>query len=247
MERGFRFRVSGLIFLLVLALHLLSAGFFNGLFLDQSNEDPSITILQVLVAAGLIIFASDSIGFVFSSIAVCIFNCRGGYSGQYEKNLGYKDLKKSLINDYMSLPDPQKKSFSHDSFESRFHSYNTEHFFVYFLWHRPDMSEHLNEWIERRHTAYFTAFSTSIAIFLASVVSFIWILVKPLQLCFGNLWTLVGSIIFCFIILRNGACAMKDALAIIDFRISGFVNQRVRELLNRYSPIKNPSFPDKST
>lgn len=234
MERNFRFRVSGLVFIMILLLHLgftyCGKAFITCLKTDQTN----LSVIQILIGAALIVFASDSIGFIFSSISVFIFNRMGGYTRIYKRKLGYSGLKGSIMQIYESMDSKLPNDFSHDNFQQRWSNYNTEHFLASFFWHRSDLPNTLNEWIERRHTAYFTSYSYLTAAILGSILSFITIFALKLGVSWANLIILLTTGIVSWIVVKNGEDAMKDALAIIDLRIAGYVNPGVKNIFNHY-------------
>jgi hypothetical protein len=241
MERDFRFRVSGLLFVIVILLNLAFSNNGKKLISDLLAKATNLEFLQILLGTILIVFASDAIGYIFNSIAVFIFNRSGGYSGKFKKHLGYSELRDSIIQTYDSMNVELPNDFSHDKFRLKWDAYNTEHFFVNFFWHRSELPSNLNEWLERRYNAYFTAHSCSIALIIATLISFVTICNPIFGISPVNwivlLFTGFGVLIF----VLNGKEAMKDAMAITDLHIAEYVNPRVRKILGRYQTLRTMS------
>jgi hypothetical protein len=243
MERNFRFRVSGLVFFIIILLHLAFTAKGQE-FLSRLISKSSLDQFQILatVASGvLLVFISDSVGFIFSSIYIFIFNSRlvGGYSGIYTRRFG--NLKNSIMDIYQSLKSPAPKDihkdFSDQKFEARADKYNSEHFLIYFLWHRPDnVNAELNDWVERRHTAYFTSYSCFVAAILSSATSLLIIFNSQLGFTGANTTILLVTGLISFVVVQNGKNAMNDAVALTDIHVAGFLNSNVREIFRRYSP-----------
>jgi hypothetical protein len=235
MERDFRFRVSGVIFFLIGLLHLAFTDKGKCFILNLTNEPDTIQIIVAIISGVFLIFASDSMGFIFSTLFLFIFNIRDGYAGVYTRRIG--NLKKTFMDIYnnseLQLPEDQ----SIKEFGERLNKYNTEHFLIYFLWHHPDgVNDNLNKWVERRHTAYFTSYSIITAATIASLLSSLIIYIYDLSFTTQNqIIFMVTAIIFA-ILIRNGERAMRDAIAITDLHIAGFINPRVKEIFGKNPP-----------
>lgn len=192
-------------------------------------------IIVAITSGVFLIFASDSIGFIFSSIFLAYFNkVLGGYAGIYTRHLG--NLNEIIATIYKRIELPLKKDFSPEKFEERWKQYNTEHFLINFFWHRPGgATDNLGKWVERRHTAYFTSGSFCVAAAIATILSVLIIYGYDLGFTWQNLVIVMITVGVSAIIIWNGKLAMQDAIAITDLHVAGFVNAKVREILKQYS------------
>jgi hypothetical protein len=236
MDRQSRLRVPGLIFLLVLAFQFLATREgteFGSSLLSGRFEDSA---LQLIVGTALAIFASDSVGYILSSLHVRLFNRRRGYSGQYERNIAYSHFPEVLRSEYEHTRTPVNSEPVHFTFEQRWPRFTPEQLLVYFFWHRPEAPNPLEPWVERRNTAYFTALSTCTGLVLATAIAGAWIGLAPLHWSLWNGVILLLSASLFLVLYLNGQAAMRDGLAAIDLVIAGHLNPAVRGLFREHDP-----------
>lgn len=239
MERNFRFRISGVAFFVIIFIHLALTVEGKQFISDLIVKPDEFQIMVAVISGVFLIFASDAAGYIFSSIFLFFFNLQGGYAGIYKRHLG--DLNDFFIDGYNESKLELPKASSHEKFSKRWGKYNTEHSLIYFLWHRHDgVSDNLNDWIERRHTAFFTSFSSITAAVIATAIAGLAARAYNLHFNSQNLITFAVTLVICIIIGFNGIYAMRDAVAITDLHVAGFVNPRVREIFRRYPPPSEP-------
>ncbi len=235
MERDFRFRISGVIFFIITLLHLALTDHGKDFISDITNKPDTFQLIIAITSAVFLLFTSDSIGFIFSTLFLFIFNLRGGYAGLYTRRLG--NLNKFVVDIYNEMKLRLPKDYLSEEFGKRLKKYNTEHFLIYFLWHRPNgASDNLSKWVERRHTAYFTSYSFMVAATIATLFSswIIWDYVLGFTPINVTIFIITG-IIFA-VLVWNGERAMQDAIAVTDLHIAGFINPRVKKILKQYFP-----------
>ena len=233
MDRSFRFRVSGMVFFIITILHLVVTTSGRTFIISLgSGQDTTNKLLLAIIPSALVIFTSDAIGYIFSSIFQYYFNYRGGYAKLYKQGIG--NLKKYIIDHYNKIEMPLDNEPLLEGLSKRLKKYNTEQFLIYYFWHRPGgADENLHKWIERRFNAYFTAYSVIIALILGTILSFSIICCYLAFNCMNGLIFLI-SILIALLIRRNGENALKDAVSITDLHISGFINPRVKEMVQTY-------------
>lgn len=241
MEREFRFRVSGVIFFLISLLHLSLTVHGKDFIASLTNQPDTFQVIVAITSGVFLIFASDSIGFIFSTLFLFIFNLRGGYAGVYTRHLGY--LNKFIVDMYNEMELPLPKDYPVEEFGRRLRKYNMEQFLIYFLWHQPDgVSDNLSKWVERRHTAYFTSYSFIVAATIASCLSFLVIYIDDLGFTSMNITIFIITIIIFVMLVWNGERAMQDAIAITDFHFARFLNPKVKKIITQdFAPITSES------
>ena len=246
MDRQSRLRISGLIFLLVLVFELLAT--CEGSAFSQSllSQDLAVSTAQLLVGAALVIFASDSVGYILSSLTVFVFNQRNGYSGQYARALSYSHFPQVLRNEYQDARTSENEEPVHFNFERSWPRFTPEQLLVYFFWHRPEVENRLEAWVERRNTAYFTALSSCMGIVLATITAACWILVGRLHPTPWNGAILALSLGMVAVLAINGLAAMRDGLAAIDLVIAGHINPAIRRVFRDHDPTRVSLPPSKA-
>jgi hypothetical protein len=240
MGRDFRFRISGIIFFIIFLLNLCVTKAGIDFVIKIFNEPDTLQIVISIVSGVFIFFASDSIGFIFSTFFQLIFNIFGGYNGVFEKNFG--DLSKFIIEKYskITITLPKDDEDYIKDFQMRLGKYNSEQLLVYFFWHcKNGATESIKQWVERRFNAYFAAYNSVIAIFFATLFSFLIILSNELLTFTTINWViLVFSLVFCISAIVSGEIAMKDAVRIIDIQVASFVDPRVIHLCGSFENVK---------
>ncbi len=235
MERDFRFRVSGVIFFIVTLLHLALTDRGKDFISSLTNTPDTFQVIVAITSGVFLLFASDSVGFIFSTLFLFVFNLRGGYAGVYTRHLG--SLNKFIVDIYNEMELPLPKDYSSEEFGKRLKKYNTEHFLIYFLWHRPDgVNDNLSKWVERRHTAYFTSYSFIVAATIATFLSSLIISIYDLGFTPIHLTIFIITAAIFVVLVWNGERAMRDAIAVTDLHAAGFINPRVKRILKQYFP-----------
>ncbi len=239
MGREFRFRVSGAIFFIITLLHLFVTRDGKALVINIVTSPNDLQVLITIASGAFIFFASDSIGYIFSTIFLFFFNTIvGGYAGIYKKKI--RDLGKYITETYdemkvTSLDDKYSKIF-----RKRLQLNNTEHIFVYFFWNCKDgANEYLQQWIERRHTAYFTSYGTVIAIIAATIISNIVITSLNWTPTSSNFVIFISSFVFVLISIVAGELAMKDSISILNLHLASFINPKIIKIIQENQHNKN--------
>jgi hypothetical protein len=239
MERAFRFRTAGLVFYVTTALFLFSSPTFRDAAVHAISSPATTAPTQVLVAvigASLLLFTSDAIGYLFGSVFNFVFNHFGGYSGLYSRRLANATFRDTLIEQLGNLKNPPKNFRSHKKFIASLSEYRHDQLLVYFHWHIGDVPSSLDDWLERRHTAFFTAWITLMGAGGATLLSLA--LFCSLGLAPSSLtWMiLVGTFAIAFVLVSNANFAMEDALRVIDLRLAGSLDPRIDELRRKVDP-----------
>ncbi len=238
MDRKFRFRVSGLAFFIILLLHLIFTGKGSSWVSGLTKNIDQFQVIITVASGFFIFFTTDFIGFIFSSIFQFYFNCLGGYNKWFTKQIG--NLNELILNDYQNPIFSNEENIQRKELNHRWKESNAEQFLIYFFWHRPDgVSEHLNDWIERRQTAYFTSCTFFTAALISTFFSIFIICKHNLGWAEGNTWVLMLTIIMVILIISNGNKAKQDAVAVTELYIEGSINPKFQEILDNYSPYKN--------
>ncbi len=235
MERNLRFRVSGVIFFVIFIsqLALSNSGLFNILSFIIKPPEQEPQVIPAIISALFLFFASEPIGYIFTSISLFVFNLFGGYAGLYSRKIG--NLDKDIIDEYKNIMDTLPNDKLQKNFYKRIKNYNTEQFFIYFFWHRINgANDNLSSWVERRFTAFFISFSflTSTIIALSSSIITIYFFNFGFNLL--NLISFIISILLTVILAVNGEKAIDDAIAITDFHVASFINPIIQVQLKNH-------------
>src|ERR1700690_1489955 len=135
MTREFRLSTAGVLFYIILAVNLLVSEIAEKFLLNLSSQSASNNIYQGIISVislGALLFTSDAIGYLFSSIHIFWWNVVGGifnqgqsgYSAECQK-LSY-DLKAYIINEYNQSSEKTKKTWENSKFERQWQSYTAD-------------------------------------------------------------------------------------------------------------------------
>jgi hypothetical protein len=238
MSRDLRIRSAGILFYIVLAMSLLvthvSVNFLRNLSFQPAQTD----FYQLVTAAlglGTILFTSDAIGYLFSSIHIFMWNIvrgrfhqgRGGYSAEWQR-LEY-DLKAHIIKEFSLALRSSADQDRHRKIQKRWESYSSDVFLSYFWQQAP---QGIVDWTSRRHTAFFTGMSTVIAIGLGLSISAIVISAFRMGWTNANWYITAISAIVAFMLYMNAQYARKEAFEIMDLWLSGKLNPQLQKILS---------------
>ena len=208
MVREQRMRYAGLFFYIVVILSLFVSARGHTHLKDIINSTAAFKdILFPLVSLAIIVFTSESVGYLFNSIFVFIWNLRGSIRPEYG---GYAAEWNSLNYDYKQivLDKCGKKE------EDRLTKYGADVFFSYF-WNQ--FPERAVEWVSRRHSAFFINMSTVVSIITGVIFAFIIIEAKSMGHSRENWIVYFGSLLFAAIFVYNALGPKREAFQMIDF------------------------------
>lgn len=246
MTRELRYGAAGIIFYLLLVLNLLATQYSRNLLqklflplLTTSSQIDSANTYQVIIAIiglGALIFTSNTIGYLFGSIYIFLWNNipgrfhrgEGGYSAEWKK-LSY-DIKTLIIEKYKQASRQLEENPSHDKFERQWETYSADVFLSYF-WQRAPRD--IVDWAVRRHTAFLTGMSTIIGISLALLLSITLIIGSNLGWNFSNFIISTVGFLMIFIIYNNAQHARSEAWQIIDLWLAHSLNPYLTPILDQ--------------
>lgn len=241
MTRELRLRCAGLLFYITLAVSLLLTD--KGIELLGSFPPNDVGWFEALIAllgAGILVFTSDAVGFLFNSVAFAMWNERGkmgagfGYANEWTK-LSY-DLKSEVVQRFAATSDSNSQRRKHGLFEERWKDFSPDVFLSYFWQQAP---RRLVDWVSRRHTAYFMGRSATLAISSGIGASIAAILRFGMgwtawHICIYPFWT--GMIIF---MSYNYRAARVEALQMIDLWLADAFDPKIRgsltDIMSRFS------------
>lgn len=247
MEREFKFKAPGIIFYLFLILMLVLTRTTIDLIKDFEPDDIDI-IFSVLIPLGVIFFTSEGIGYLFSTIVYFFYNhCFGGYKKLFHSKLSYNKYHRKIIELYENSNEPTGPLDPFD-FNNQLSQYSDEALLMYFFWYRDKHENKLDGWHLRRYSAFFTNWTSLIAIVIAQLIAWILIAVIDLKCSCAN--TIVSIISFFMIIMlyKNSRKAKKDAIQALDLWVAGATNPRFKSVLDEIHPMNevNREKTDKS-
>ena len=229
LDREFRFRPAGMVFYLVLALNLLLTQTGLDLVRDLQLKTDIPQAVAAIFATGILLFTSDSVGYLFTSLVVFHFNARGGYSRDYRTRLGYRDFKQRIIDYYFNDPHPIAEESKHKRFEEQWLRYSEEAFMAYFFWHLFQDNP-LDDWFTRRFSAYFAGLSAALAIVIGLALSMVLTCAFQMHWTPVNTWVTAVSLLFCIVLGSNAVRARRDTWPIVDLWVAGILNPRIRSI-----------------
>lgn len=234
MGREFRFRPSGMIFYIILLLNLLGSEAGTDLIQALLSDVDVNRGVAAIVSTGILLFTSDSIGYLFNSAVFFIFRLWGGYSRDYRTRLGYRNFKQAIIDQYTALEESTEGHWQHKQFEQQWGKYNEEVFMAYFFWHQVGHKNPLDDWHVRRWSAYMTGMTTVLGIAAGLIFSSVFIL--AFQLNFSVCNAIIGAISLGMmaILWANASQARKQAWQIVDLWLAGILNPQVRSIRNGF-------------
>jgi hypothetical protein len=97
MEREFKYRPPGIIFYLTLVISLVLSKSGVDLFTRMQVNADVPRALGALITAGILLFTSEGVGYIFSSIVCAVFNLWGGYSKLFQTYLSYGEFKPEIL------------------------------------------------------------------------------------------------------------------------------------------------------
>lgn len=234
MGREFRLRVSGILFFIIFLLQIVMTK--EGLsFIVQIIESPETLQVIISIAAGVFLFfASDSVGYIFGTFFMLIFNLYGGYSEIFKKHFG--KLDELLLQKYIFFHKTEPITEDSYNFRERFAEFNTEQKLVYFFWHNETgVTERIDKWVERRFNAYFIAYGSLVAVLCASILSVCIISSNHMGFSSSNYVFFVITAVFCISLILSAEFAMKDAVRIVDLQIASFLDPAIYEIKKEYN------------
>jgi len=236
MTRETRFRISGLLFYVVFILNLSvtysGRPFFCNLL--QSDQTDIYQAVATLVGVGALLFTSDVVGYVFSTICYFFWNPlalrkgKFGYAAEMEK-LGY-DLKSIIIERYKNSQEKDDSETLHKKFEGQWEAYSPDVFLSYIFQQAPPS---IVGWTSRRHTALFAGMAAELAIFLGLIFSAIAIYIYGMGWTSLNTVVLILSIGVLILLYFNARQAGTEARQMIDLWIAQALNPNLRAILKR--------------
>ncbi len=238
MTRELRLRPAGILFYTVLALSLVATQVSEDFLRNLPSQPAQADIYQAVTAIlglGALLFTSDAIGYVFSTVHVFLWNIvrgrfrqgSGGYSAEWHR-LGY-DLKGHIVQQYKNTPTTPNDTVNHLKFEKQWESYSADVFLSYFWQQAPSG---IVDWAMRRHTAFFAGMSTVIGIGLGLALSAIIIWAWKLGWTPTNTGIAITSVVLALVIYRNAQYSRSEAWQIIDLWLAGKLNPRLRTVLD---------------
>ncbi len=236
MERNFRTRPQGLIFLIFLIALLITTNNNGSNLFDYLVQDQLKDLIIPLSTFLFTFLASDVFGYIFTSIFYFVFNLCGGYSELYKKYLSYNQIKQNIEDLYQKEYNKDNNPLGDKTFFKNFSEFNNEVVTVYFSWYKRDHFEPLDDWITRRMSVYFINMSSVVAIIFSYVFGFLIKYHCKLQL------TYITGIIFLFTVgiiialLYNARKAKISALQAADLWLAGKVNLEFKNILDELIP-----------
>lgn len=238
MNRELRLKVAGMLFYVILTLNLAfstkGSKFFSGLSCGPGNSG-AYQAIAAIVGAGAVLFTSEAIGYLFTSIHVFLWNIirggfekgLGGYSGEW-KRLSY-DPKLYITELYKdSIDSGQLKQDK--EFDKLVGTYNRD-VFLSTIWLRAP--KEIVDWATRRYTAFFLGMATLLSLFMGLLISIIAI--KKLNMD----WTTMNDCIFvlvsmfCAIVFCNAQYARNEARQIIDLWLAENLNPQFKAIMKK--------------
>jgi len=236
MERGFRFRAAGLLFYVLVGLHLASSPGLGHWLSSAIQDGDLLAALTAAIAAGLLLFTSDAIGYLFSSMFVFAFNVLGGYATMYRHRLANNAYRDAILEE-VSRPLPRGRyAIPPGPFNESLADLNHDQLLCFFLWHVEDVSGQLDDWVERRHTAYFTGWTAVLALALATLLPGLLAGSGLIAFSTVNWFIIAGTAILSAMLVFNAEKAMRDNFGVLDLAIARKLNPRVRAVYERLNP-----------
>ena len=234
MTRETRFKYAGILFYTVLVVNLLlSERGWNLIF----NEGCSLQLNEAIVAllgTGVALFTSEGIGYVFSTIAFCIWNIWDGgivLGHGYEiqsKRLSIKlrdKVKESYVRINKTEP-PNPGIFSEPDY-SLFRQKGGCGFDVFHNFFWQGAPKHILNWAERGNNMLHTGRAVKCAIFIGLSIS--WIIIWKYQLAptLRNLIFSLSYIIAMVIIWIVSYNSHKTSIQMLELWLSWVFNDDV--------------------
>ncbi|HAK88077.1 MAG TPA: hypothetical protein DHV16_03000 [Nitrospiraceae bacterium] len=231
--REMRFKITGTLFYTIVVMNLfLTEGGQNFIHnIIQQILNPQIGIassvvplISVLLTISALLFTSDAIGYVFSSIVVLWWNFFRGESYQWH-TLKY-DLKQKIIQMHQNSDADKSQE------KLQLSDYYDDVVFNYFWQQAP---EPVVEWTVRRDTAFLIGLSAALGIAVSVILSAV------LTLYFGMIWTgwnWVVTIIFSIlmvIFLFNAWRAGREEWQMMSLWSSGRLDGKLQNTLQYFS------------
>jgi len=236
MPREMRWRTAGILFYLILVLSLMvtqvGQDFIRNLFYSFAKADIYQVVLTIL-GTGLVLFSSDAIGFMFSTMVLFFWEGkfrpgRGGYSSEWLRRTSY-NIKDIIIEQYKNAPKTTKIESLHKIFEKQWETYNPD-IFLTFIWQFAP--RYIDDWDTRKYSSFFTDLSTITGMFFGLVLSALIIWVWHMGFTLTHLIILLVSLAWIYMLWRNAQYARQEAWQMVDMWIAGFINPRLRKILN---------------
>jgi len=241
MSRELRTRAAGLVFYLFLLLLLVSTPAAATALRDLIGANTNPAWLATFLVAGAAVFTSDAVGYLFSSIVYALFRVSGGYSWYYANRLAYRGFRNEILQRYSGSRIRSRHNLDSTAFEAALPSYNPEQLLVYFFWHNSTDRNPLDEWVERRHTAFFAGLTAALALLLAAILALAVICISNLGLSWITAGLLALTIVLIMALVGNAISAMADACRIIDLRIAGIVNPKIAAMSSDFKSSRGKS------
>ena len=215
---------------------------FLGKLSSQSEQADIYQAVIALVGVGALLFTSDVIGYILSTVYYVFWNNplailrKGevGYAAEMEKKLGY-NLKNIVIKLYKNSQETDDSEILHKKFEGQWEAYSSDVFLSYIFHHAP---QPIVGWTSRRHTAFFAGIAATLAIALGFILSTVAIFSFKMGWTSVNTSLSILSIILLTILHRNAQQARTEAWQMIDLWIARALNPNLRTILRR---IEQPS------
>lgn len=228
--RDVRYRFIGILSFIVFALMMLLSKYS----LPPAQVTPNVDLLRdpvTFAVFGLLltIFASEGIGYIFSTVAIFIWEkYTGGYSGILKKELGDEER---IIE---KLEGDRKRIFQN----CRDIDYDL---FISYFWQRADRS--LLDWAVRRWNIYFTNLSAIFTIVMTFIISFILInhnffnIFKSIQFEYSNniILLMFGLILYSSILYSEANRNKMQAINMIKLWLKDSNNSKPQTVIKNYS------------
>ena len=239
MDRDFRNKPAGLIFITVLTIGLLfsveGSEFIKASFVEN-HDIPLLSVLGIII----VLLSSDAFGYIFVSLGYFLFNSIGGYSIIFSRLIIYKDFKHKIIDYFTKNNTTHNKSgmVTNEDLKDRLTHISSEVLHVYFYWYKEGSQNPYDAWLIRRYSAFITAISVILSLLIGNVL--VTCLMKLWSLTWSSINTIIAitSIFICFVMFYNGLRAITEAVQLHDLWISGKDNP---QFINTYNWIHKKS------
>ncbi|AGB03376.1 hypothetical protein [Methanoregula formicica] len=217
MDRDYRFKLSGIIFYILVFGILLSTPEGCSLIFHPV-DDQTRTIIIALSGFLAVYISSEGFGYIFNSFFFALWSRtrpryyqksdERGYSAEQEKHFNSTHMRKRVVDFGLN---------NNREVQPEIAQYSLETYYWYFF--QNFASKNLNAWIERRWTHFAAGMTEIVAIFFA------WILTIIVMYCQKWNWShytsiiLLFSIMFGVICFYNAILSRNDALKMMDLWI----------------------------
>lgn len=217
MNREYRFKLSGVIFFILVFGIFLSTEEGCTLIFNSLNNQMS-TIIIALFGLLAVYISSEGFGYIFNSIFFALWSRirpkfvqktkERGYSAEQEKYFRSPQMRERILKYGV---DQERKV------PEKIKNYSLETYYWYFF--QKFAPKNLNSWVERRWTHFAAGMTEIVAIIFAWMITLCIILEKNWIMTTNTFFISIFSVAFILICYYNATLSRNDALQMMDLWI----------------------------